>query len=212
MYRREAKKMGSRQERVTDFWNWYAIALVAAARAFSARTRIAFSCEPEDFAQAALSSTIAFLNKKYGIDCRETILTPRMREEAIKYGKKCTRNGILSQIREIRSRDANVNKSWDRVSSEGTLEISRRYPVTPEQSALASDLIRAIERNVTQKRAESISSALKTIAKAAGNQVTSEDLTFLANISANELSYDRRRLRPILREIGYKSWEIDDDK
>lgn len=178
------------------FWLGFEQKMEAFARGLSGRCGVHLQCEPADFAQMAVRATVAFLAKRYAIDPSHHVLPQKIRDVAFAYAYKCTRNALLSEITRIRKEEMNQTSCPQFRNSEGIFDLTVRRSVSPEELAIARDFAHRVGKAASKVRRERIQAALLEILEG-GNGNLSADLTDLADITANELAYERKRLRSL---------------
>jgi DNA-directed RNA polymerase specialized sigma24 family protein len=196
-----------------EFWSSLKTAIRAFAKFYVAQVRVDLGFDDEDLAQMAVEKVILHLDATRNEEWRNQFMSPEIAAEALAYAYTCVKNHVRSALRRAKVHDRVMGLSPHRISpQDGVLEISGRRSFNPEQEMIARDFIRLVTECVARKRAAQMKSALETIMDEAGNDVQSQDLTHLAGVSSNVLSFERRRLKKKLKNLGYNDWELNNEE
>lgn len=196
-----------------EFWQGLKVALRSFAKIYTIRIGVNLGCDEEDLAQAAVEKVIGHLDAVYGEGWRAEYIPQHIANHAIAYAKTCLKNEVRSRLKAIKNHERIMRLSPHLIhADDGVLEISGRRAFNPEQQTIARDFIRVVSGLVARKRSAQMTFALETIMEEAGNDVQGQDLTHLAGVSSNVLSFERRRLRKKLKTLGYNDWELGDEE
>ncbi|MEG3182111.1 hypothetical protein [Sphingomonas sp. LT1P40] len=197
---------------VSNFWSDFRLRLVAFSRIYISRCGITSQIEPEDIAQDAIDETMQHLDRELNYDWRAHIMAPHVRAIAFKYAKVVAKNAVIDAIRHSAVVRKHASTLASKASEEGVFQFQPARVITPEEFSIANDFVQRIIERTSTKRAEGMRKALHLIVNEDGGDLGPKDLAKLADMSANELSYERRKIRSVLgKNIGRSKCAGGDD-